>query len=267
MYGAITGDVVGSIYEFHNIKTTEFPLFGKRTSFTDDTVMTVAVEEWLMSQERTADLDTQHLVEIMQVYGLQYPHRGYGGMFGRWLYGEMEAKPYHSFGNGAAMRASGAGWIADTMDETRRVARMTAEVTHNHPEGLKGAEATAATIFLARTGVTQDEIRKYVEYEFGYDLNRTCDEIRPTYEFNETCQGTVPEAIIAFLESTDFESAIRLAISLGGDSDTLACITGGIAEAYYHGVPETIMAELRTRLAPQLQEVVDKFYERVKTRR
>ena len=230
MIGAIIGDIVGSIYEWNNIKTKEFPFFQDKCFFTDDTVMTVAVAEGLMNGGEKDDF-----IDAMKKYGRMYPGAGYGGRFGSWLFSENR-EPYHSWGNGSAMRTAAVGWWFDSLEETRRMAALAAGVTHDHPEGIKGAESTAAAIFLARTGHGKAEIRNYVEREFGYDLSRTLDEIRPGYRFNESCQDTVPQAIVAFLGSTDFEDAIRSAISLGGDSDTLAAITGSIAEAAY-GVP------------------------------
>ena len=191
----------------------------------------------------------------MQKWGHKYPYAGYGGMFRRWLK-EKNPKPYGSYGNGSAMRVAAAGWLFDTIEETRKHARLSAEVTHNHPEGIKGAEATASAIFMARNGMSKDKIKEYIINEFGYDLSRTCDEIRPTYHHVESCQETVPEAITAFLEGTDFEDVIRTAVSLGGDCDTLTCIAGSIAEAYY-GVPEEMKAECRNRLKGEIVDVVD----------
>lgn len=249
MIGAITGDIVGSIYEWDNIKTTEFPLFDERCFFTDDTVMTIAVADWLM---RGGNLE-----DTLKTYGRKYPKAGYGGMFKDWLRSEA-SKPYNSWGNGSAMRVSPVGWLFDTIEETVNVARQTAEVTHNHPEGIKGAQAVALCVFLARNGESKESIKDSIQMLFEYDLERTCDEIRPNYLFDGSCQGTVPEAIIAFLESDNFESAIRLAISLGGDSDTLACITGSIAEAFY-GIPHWIKKEALTRLTDELRDVVLEF--------
>ena len=239
MLGAIIGDTVGSIYEFGNIKTTDFPLFSERSEFTDDSVMSVAVADWLL---RDKNHTHKELEASMVRFANQYrnPKGGYGWSFYQWLFSGRERKPYNSWGNGSAMRVSAVGWAFETLEETLRVAEISASITHNHPEGIKGAQAVAAAIFLARDGKTRAEIKEYVETRFGYDLSRTCDEIRPDYDFDESCQGTVPEAIIAFLDSTDFESAVRLAVSLGGDSDTLACITGGIAEAFYGPIPEEI---------------------------
>lgn len=253
MIGAITGDIVGSIYEWNNIKTTEFPLFGEGCFFTDDTVMTIAVADWLMHGG--------NLESILKTYGKKYPNVGYGGMFKNWLQSE-NPKPYNSWGNGSAMRVSPVGWLFDTLEETVNVARQTAEITHNHPEGIKGAQAVALCIFLARNGKSKESIKDSIQMLFEYDLERTCDEIRPDYLFNESCQGTVPEAVIAFLESDNYESAIRLAISLGGDSDTLACITGGIAEAFY-GIPPWIKKEALNRLTDELRDVVLEFERRI----
>lgn len=251
--GAIAGDIIGSIYEWNRTKETDFHLFTLSSKFTDDTVMTVANADWLLTGDS--------LLGIMQDYGNRYPHAGYGGMFRSWLR-EDEPKPYNSFGNGSAMRVSPVGWAFDTLEDTLDAAKRSAEVTHNHPEGIKGAQATSACIFMARTGKSKQEIKEYVEKTFGYNLNRTCDEIRPTYHFDVTCQGSVPESIIAFLESTDFESAIRLAVSLGGDADTIGAITGGIAEAYYGGVPEHIRKEVLKRLPNEIIDVMQKFYQK-----
>ena len=259
MYGAILGDMIGAPYEFdRGNKTKEFPLFSRESEFTDDSVMTIAVAEALMNAYgKTDDEIKKALVSSMQRWGQKYPDAGYGGMFYRWL-NQRYPKPYGSFGNGSAMRVSAAGWLYETLDETRRKARLTAEVTHNHPEGIKGAEATASAIFLARIGRGKDEIREYVSKEFAYDLTRTCDEIRPDYCHVESCQETVPEAITAFLEGSGFEDVIRTAVSLGGDCDTLTCIAGGIADAFY-GVPEELKLECRKRLPRDMQAVLDRF--------
>ena len=260
MYGAILGDIVGSPYEFdcNNYKAKDFPLFSRRSDFTDDTVMTLAVVKALLSTRGQDDAAIKAaLVHEMQQLGRAYPDRGYGTHFGGWLY-EDAPQPYRSYGNGSAMRVSSAAWLAKNMVETLRLARLTAEVTHDHPEGIKGAQATAAAIFLARTGHGKEEIKAYVEREFGYDLSRTCDEIRPTYYHVESCQETVPQAVTAFLESCDFEDALRTAVSLGGDSDTLAAITGSIAEAFY-GVPEELRQECRKRLTPELAEILHRW--------
>lgn len=257
MYGAILGDIVGSPYEFdcNNYKAKDFSLFGRRSDFTDDTVMTLAVAKALLeTRGQDDDAIKAALVREMQRLGRAYPDRGYGVRFGCWLYA-ADPQPYHSFGNGSAMRVSAAAWLAETMAQTLHLARLTAEVTHDHPEGVKGAQAAAAAIFLARTGHSKEEILAYAAREFGYDLSRTCAEIRPAYRHVESCQETVPQAITAFLESTDFEDALRTAVSLGGDSDTLAAITGSIAEAFY-GVPEELKKECRARLTPALAEIL-----------
>lgn len=264
MLGALIGDTIGSVYEFHNIKTTEFPLFSTKSTFTDDSVMTMAVAEWLLKgKERTMD----DLEEAMVSLARRFPNRGYGGGFYRWLFFPNELRsydgqrsdglrhPYGSFGNGSAMRVSTVGWFFDTLEETEFWAKKSAEITHNHPEGIKGAQATAAAIYMARTVSTKEDIREYIVSRYGYDLSRTCDEIRPTYRFNATCQETVPQAIVAFLESTDFESCIRLGVSLGGDTDTLCAIAGAIAEAFYGSIPEQIVKH-EWELLPEVFHVI-----------
>ncbi len=260
MIGAILGDMIGAPYEFdRGNKTKDFPLFVKRSQFTDDSVMTIAVAEALIDSYGKSDDEIKAaLVESMQKWGHRYPHAGYGCMFSQWLT-TKDPKPYGSYGNGSAMRVAAAGWLHDDIDTTRHIAALTAEVTHNHPEGIKGAEATASAIFLARNGSSKDEIREYIIKEFGYDLSRTCEEIRPAYRHVESCQETVPEAITAFLEGNDFEDVIRTAVSLGGDCDTLTCIAGGIAEAFY-GVPDEKSAEGYKRLNADMREVLGKFY-------
>ena len=259
MYGAILGDMIGAPYEFdRGNKTKDFPLFSRRSEFTDDSVMTIAVAEALMNTLGRSDEEIKNaLVASMQKWGHMYPDAGYGGRFYHWLRAR-HPEPYGSYGNGSAMRVSSAGWLFETLEETRRMARLTAEVTHNHPEGIKGAEATASAIFMARNGSSKDEIRSYIIREYGYDLSRTCDEIRPGYHHVESCQKTVPEAVTAFLEGIDFEDVIRTAVSLGGDCDTLTCIAGSMAEAMY-GVPEEIRAECRKRLPEDMLEVLDRF--------
>ena len=262
MYGAILGDMIGAPYEFdRGGKTKEFPLFVAGSRFTDDTVMTIAVADALLSTEPGAsdDVICSTITEAMRRWGRKYPHAGYGGRFGGWLWSK-EPKPYGSYGNGSAMRVSAAGWLYPTIEETRRIAQQTAAVTHNHPEGIKGAESVASAIFLARNGSGKEEIREYIIREFGYDLSRTCDEIRPAYRHVESCQGTLPEAITAFLEGKDFEDVIRTAVSLGGDCDTLTCIAGSIAEAFY-GVPVLYEAECRSRLPQEMLDVLDRFDE------
>ncbi len=250
MLGAIVGDIVGSVYEFDNIKTTEFPLFCDECHFTDDSILTIALAETILK-----NLD---YVATMKQYYVRFPYGGYGGSFLRWVRSN-DNMPYNSWGNGAAMRISPVGFAFDSLEKVLAQAKKYTEVTHNHPEGIAGAQATAAAIFLARTGSSKEEIRNYIRQNFGYNLDRTCDEIRPYYAFNESCRGTVPEAIIAFLDSTDYENAIRLAVSLGGDSDTLACITGGIAEAFYGGVPGPIADEATTYLVEPLRMITEEF--------
>ncbi len=263
MYGAILGDMIGAPYEFdRGDKTKDFLMFNDRVHFTDDSVMTIAVTEALLNVPGDADDETvrKALIRSMQEWGNRYPNAGYGHRFRLWLT-DKDPKPYGSWGNGSAMRVSPAGWLYDSIEETRRYARLTAEVTHNHPEGIKGAEATASAIFLSRTGASKNEIKEYIIREFAYDLSRTCDEIRPGYHHVESCQETVPEAITAFLEGKDFEDVIRTAVSLGGDCDTLTCIAGSIAEAFY-GVPEEMKEECRKRLTPEILEVLERFDER-----
>ncbi len=237
MLGAIIGDMVGSIYEFDNHRSKDFPLFGSRCYPTDDSIMTIAVAKAILENGGKVEGLSEKTVEWMQRIGQQYPNCGYGGRFQEWMYDD-DPKPYRSYGNGAAMRVSACGWAGDSPEEVKQLSDAVTAVTHNHPEGIKGAEATACAIFLARKGHSRDEIRTFIEDNY-YRLNFTLDEIRPTYEFNETCQETVPQAIEAFLESESFEDAIRNAISVGGDSDTLAAITGSIAEAFY-GIPDDL---------------------------
>lgn len=265
MIGAILGDIVGSPYEFdRSKKIKDFgPLFINESGFTDDSVMAIAVADALLSVPGDADDETvkSAVIKSMQDWGHRYPHAGYGQRFYFWL-AKKDPEPYGSWGNGSAMRVSSVGWLYDSLEETRRYARLTAEVTHNHPEGIKGAEATASAIFMARTGASKDEIKEYIIREFAYDLSRTCDEIRPGYHHVESCQETVPEAITAFLEGNDFEDVIRTAVSLGGDCDTLTCIAGSMAEAFY-GVPDEMKTECRKRLYPDMLEVLDRFDERI----
>lgn len=270
MLGAIIGDMVGSVYEFDNIKTTSFPFFTERSTYTDDSIMTVAVADWLLTDN---DQSHESLEEIMVRYANKYPcpMGGYGGGFAQWLFrperlinyktGEKAGRrvPYNSWGNGSAMRVAAVGWKYDTIEETERVAELSASITHDHPEGVKGAQATAAAIFLARTGSTKQQIKEYIESRFGYDLSVHTDVIRPIYGWESSCQGTVPPAIRAFLDSEDYESAVRIAVSLGGDSDTLACITGGIAEAFYKYIPQEIIQKAATRVSQPLLKVLEAF--------
>ena len=271
MLGAIIGDTVGSVYEFDNIKTTQFPLFDPRCSYTDDSILTMAVAQWLLT-------DPQHGMDTLETIFLDFaqkypcPMGGYGGGFSRWLFhpeklgdydgdGTLQGNrhPYNSFGNGAAMRCSANGWMFDTLEETERVAGLSAAITHSHPEGIKGAQSTAAAIFMARNGKNKEEIREYISAKYGYNLNRTCNEIRPVYDWDSSCQGTVPEAMVAFFDSTDFESAIRLAVSLGGDSDTLACITGGIAEAFYKKIPNGMALKIWSLIPEDFKDILRKM--------
>ena len=262
MYGASLGDIIGSPYEFDmGDKTKNFSLFSEESNFTDDTVMTIAVAEAFMDGPDDEDEIRQRLIQSMQKWGHRYPGAGYGARFICWL-ALKDATPYYSFGNGSAMRVSSVAWLYDDLDTVRRMARLSAEVTHNHPEGIKGAEATASAIFLARTGKSKAEIKAYIENEFHYDLSRTCDEIRPTYCHVESCQETVPEAITAFLEGDSFENVIRTAVSLGGDCDTLTCIAGSIAEGFY-GVPEKLKLECKNRLSDDIRSVLDDFFRRI----
>jgi len=251
IFGAIAGDIIGSAYEFNNTKTKDFELFTNDSVFTDDSVLTIATMYALMSG---GDYEGAYLK-----FARKYPQKGYGAGFKKWMESE-NPKPYNSFGNGSAMRVSPIGWFCDSIGEVLAEAEMSAEVTHNHAEGIKGAQAAAAAVFLARTGKNKKEIKRYIVNKFGYNLNRTLDQIRPTYVFDGTCQGSVPEAIIAFLESTSYESAVRLAVSLGGDSDTIAAIAGGIAEAFYMEIPEKISEVVRTLMTPDLmREVIIPF--------
>jgi ADP-ribosylglycohydrolase len=248
--GAIAGDIIGSVYEWHNVKIVSFDLYRHKSTFTDDSVLTLATMDALLSQRNYAD--------SYQLFGRNYPHRGYGGIFSSWIHSE-NPEPYDSWGNGSAMRVSPVGWYGNSIEEVLAEAKKSAEVTHNHPEGIKGAQSTAAAIFMARIGKSKEEIKKYIMGTFQYNLKRKIDDIRPNYKFEVSCQGSVPEAIIAFLESTDFESAIRLAISIGGDSDTIACITGGIAEAYYKTIPDYIIENTLKRLPKELVKIIEEF--------
>ena len=250
--GAILGDIAGSQYEFCrpiDLDWKNCKLFTDRCYFTDDTVMTLSA--------KLAIINNKSFSDSYREWGRKYPNAGYGIMFSKWL-DSLFPKPYDSFGNGSAMRVSSVAWLFDSIDEVRKVAKWTAEVTHNHPEGIKGAQATASAIFLARRGYQKEEIKNYIEQEFHYDLNRNCDQIRPTYFHVESCMKTVPEAMIAFLEGKDFEDVIRNAVSLGGDCDTLTAIAGSIAEAYYD-IPLPLQCECYQRLSDDLLQVIKKF--------
>ena len=279
MLGAIIGDSVGSSYEFHNTKDYNFRLFLPESNYTDDSVMTMAVASWLL-------LDPDHTYQKLEDTMLNFaencpcPMGGYGTGFYYWLFrpgllrsfdsryggspyrSKSGRHPYGSFGNGSAMRVSAVGWFFDTLEETERVAGISAAITHNHPEGIKGAQATAAAIFLARTGKTKEEIRDYIEKTYGYDLHKTWEYWHPVYDWEGSCQGTVPQAIIAFLDSTDFEDAIRKAVSLGGDSDTLACITGSVAEAFYKEIPKAMADRVQSRFPEEFNNVLSSVREK-----
>ena len=250
MLGAIAGDIIGSVYEACPIKTTRFPLFAPAATFTDDTVLTVATAHAII-----------HKMDYANAYRMlarDYPDRGYGGSFFQWFQ-EEAAPPYYSFGNGSAMRVSPVGWAFKDEAMVLEEAHQSAAVTHNHPEGIRGAQATALSIFLARNGASKDTIRRTIQSHFGYDLQRSVEGIRPGYDFRISCQETVPEALICFLDAEDYESTVRNAISLGGDSDTLACIAGGIAEAYYGPLPESIRAQVDKRLPERFRNIVHSF--------
>ncbi len=253
MLGAIAGDMIGSVFEARPCKRKDFSLFTSDSCFTDDTVLLVAVAD--------VQLNGGDYGLTYKAYARRYPAAGYGASFAMWAASDEEG-PYGSYGNGSAMRVCPVAWAREDLDAVLREARASAEVTHNHPEGIKGAQATAAAIFLSRSGESKGAIKRHLEERFEYDLSRPLDEIRPGYSFDVTCQGSVPEAIIAFLESTDFEDAIRNAVSLGGDSDTQACISGAVAEAYYGGLPGHIRREVMLRLPSDLTAVVDSFCRR-----
>ena len=259
--GAIAGDVIGSAYEFHSTRDYHFELFTPYSTFTDDTVLTMANALWLLDDEQHTH---EKLVNIMLDMCWKYPGRGYGGRFAHWIHDE-NPQPYNSFGNGSAMRVSPIGYYAKTLDEALELAQVSAEVTHNHPEGIKGAQATAAAIFLARQGKTKREIRKYVEQTFHYDLSRTLEEIRPTFTFDETCQRTVPEAITCYLEGKDYEYVVRLAVTLARDSDTLAAIAGSISSAVDE-VPADITQPVISLLSEEFCTLLLRFNEMIARR-
>lgn len=253
LYGAIIGDIVGSIYEFNNIRTKDFNFFSKEMFFTDDTVMTIAIYNALVKCKGNYKTLSEKVIDEMRLYGALYPKRGYGGNFAIWLT-TPHPIPYNSFGNGSAMRVSAVPYFAKDLEEVKLLSRLVTEVTHNHPEGIKGAEATAVAIYMALNKKSKEEIKKYIEENY-YNLDFTLDEIRPTYKFNETCQNTVPQAIKAFLESEDFVDCIRCGISIGGDSDTLCAIAGSIAEAYY-GIDENIKEKALCYLDDNLKKII-----------
>lgn len=248
--GAIAGDIIGSVYEFNNHRSKDFPLFNDRAKFTDDSVMTLAVADALTNG--------RDMAATLKDYGRKYPNRGYGGRFYQWLVSPKN-EAYNSFGNGSAMRASAAGFMAGSVTQASLLGRMSAEVTHNHPEGIKGAKAVSVAVYMAKAGHSKEEIRNVVTELYDYDLNFTCDHIRYSYKFNETCQETVPQALVAFLDSVSYEDTIRNAISIGGDSDTIACIAGGIASAFYGGVPSQIRHYALSKLTPELVHKVIEF--------
>ena len=259
LLGAIAGDTIGSIYEFNPTKNYNFPLIDERMEYTDDSIMTIAVADWLL-QPTDAGYPTNRLIFSMRKWGneYRYPMGGYGGTFTTWLYSE-DMEPYNSWGNGSAMRVSAVGFAFDTIEQTLHAAKVSAEVTHNHPEGIKGAQATAAAIFLARIGSSKEEIREYITKTFGYDLSKTCDDIREAYRFEASCQETVPQSLIAFFDSKDYEDAIRLTVSLGGDADTMGAITGAVAIAYYKEMPDEIYDFTMSKLPEDLKAIVMEF--------
>jgi ADP-ribosylglycohydrolase len=250
MIGAIAGDIIGSVYEWNNIKTKDFALFSDQCFFTDDSILTIALADSILQ-------NTPYVDNLKKFYHW-YPNGGYGGRFHQWARSK-NPKPYNSWGNGAAMRISPVGYAYNKLNTVLQKAKEFTEVTHNHPEGIKGGQATAAAIFLARTGKSKTDIKEFIEAKFEYDLSKHVDEIRPTYTFDVSSQGTVPQAIRAFIDSLDFEDALRTAVSLGGDTDTLACITGGIAQAFYKGVPESIQSKVYTILDERLGKITEEF--------
>ena len=254
MLGAIIGDIVGSIYEFDNIKTKDFPFFDDRMEYTDDSILTIATADWLLYGGNSGDYYLRYATEY------PYPMGGYGTMFTQWVHKANRGikQPYNSCGNGSAMRIAPVGWAFDTENDIFVVAQKSAECTHNHPEGIKGAQATALAIYMSRCGASKNDIRKEIENEFHYNLDFTCDSIRPTYTWGGTCQDSVPQAIVAFLDGVDFEDSIRNAISIGGDSDTIGCITGSIAEAFY-GIPQSIYSQGLKYLPENFRKLVQVF--------
>lgn len=261
--GAITGDIAGSLYEFNNIRSRDFEFLSDRCHFTDDTVMTVAVCDALLDCAVSDDDDVirERIINSLKYWGKKYPFCGFGGRFFRWVLGPAR-KPYGSCGNGSAMRVSPAGWLFDDIDTVRRMARLTADVTHSHPEGIKGAEAVACLIYLSRTGAGKEQLKKYVTENFGYSLDFTCDGIRDTYCFDATCQNTVPQAIVCFLEAGGFEDTVRNGVSIGGDTDTICAVAGSIAEAFY-GISGDIREKAYEFLDDEMIEVICRFNDRI----
>lgn len=254
MIGAIIGDILGSVFEGAPVKNYNDVKFSAASDFTDDTVLTIAVADAILTGKSFQD--------ALHQYGNQYRNRGYGGRFAQWL-NTRTPQPYNSFGNGSAMRVSPAGWASQNTNEVLSLAEKTAEPTHNHPEGIKGAQAIALSVFLAQQGATKNKIKQQVEHHFQYNLERAYKDIQPGYSFDVTCQGSVPEAIVAFLASNDYASAIRLAVALGGDTDTQACMAGAIAEAFYKEIPKTD-ASVLSKLPSALSGIVDLFYDKYK---
>ena len=266
MLGAVFGDIVGSVYEFNNTNEYDFQLLSRWSRPTDDSYMTLATAKSLTETWGRPDEEIKAaMVRNMQDIGRAYPGAGYGGRFRQWLR-EKDPRPYGSYGNGSGMRVSPVGWLYTTLEETMHIARLTAEVTHNHEEGIKGAQAIASAVFLSRAGASKAEIASFVTHTFGYDLSRTLDQIRPDYRFYEICQKSCPEAVIAFLEGEDYEDVIRKAVSLGGDSDTIACMAGAIAEAYF-GMPEMFREEALSRLDAPMKKIAESFEAFRKTHR
>jgi ADP-ribosylglycohydrolase len=265
--GAIIGDVIGSVFERQNVKTTHFELFNRFTRFTDDTVLTVAVADSILHRDTHAwkilrdHRNREIYARKIKSYGRRFPDAGYGQMFKEWLESDS-LRGYHSYGNGSAMRVSPIGFAFERLEDVLREAKLSADVTHNHPEGIQGAQAVAGAVFLARTTRDKSAVRTFVEQRIGYDLSRRLDAIRPTYVFDSSCRASIPPAITAFLESTGFEDAIRKAISLGGDSDTIACIAGGVAQAYYGTLPERLAGEVSLRLDSSFRAIIRQFNER-----
>lgn len=253
MIGAIIGDIIGSRFEKNNIKSKDFELFTKESRYTDDTVLTIAIADCI--------LNSKPYESTVKKYGRAYPFAGYGGTFKKWLAGIISG-PYNSWGNGSAMRVSPIGFLYNDEKSVLEEAKKSAEITHNHEEGIKGAQAIAMAIFLARKNKSKQEIKEYIEINFGYDLNRIIDKIRPNYEFDVSCQGSVPESIIAFIESENFEDAIRIAISIGGDSDTIACMAGAISEAYYASIPKELITKVYEILPQKFITIIEEFNER-----
>ena len=251
--GAISGDIIGSVYERNSIKTKDFELFSPYSCFTDDTVMTLGIAKWLCEDRDSMEV----LIECVQNIGNQYPNAGYGRNFSQWL-NQVDPQPYGSWANGSAMRVSPVAWVGNSLEEVQKLAKMSAIITHDHPEGIKGAQATALAIMMARQGCGKEDIRTEIEKRFEYNLQFTCDEIRPTYTWGGTCQDSVPQAIVAFLDGKDFEDSVRNAISIGGDSDTIGCITGSIAEAYF-GVPDELRKQAIKYLPAEFLDIITEF--------